>query len=536
MRKNLLLIAVLTSAASVGCISEGDTSSQVESSESALCTPTKLALTTAVSSGAPVQPAKNAIDGNTGTRWESAYSDPQWIYVDLGAVKTVTEVRIDWQHAAAKDYRIDVSNDAVNWSAAVVTKTGGIAVDHRIDDLTGFSVSARYVRMFGTARATQYGYSIWELTVYDGSACGGSGTAGAGGSAGAGTAGSGGTAGAGGSAGAGTAGAGTAGAGGTAGTGGIAGSSCVSGALALATAVSSAAPKQAAKNAIDGNTGTRWESAYSDPQWIYVDLGAVKTVTEVRIDWQHAAAKDYRIDVSNDAVNWSAAVVTKTGGIAVDHRIDDLTGFSVSARYVRMFGTARATVYGYSIWELTVSGYDPAACATNLLTAGWNHATVMSNFTPVGGYTFGAGKNAISFDYTGQTFATSTTDEPPRLAFTQSVTVPQAGSTWRLTLTISGINNQTTLPPQVLAAVGGVFASTYAPTVATVAGSTQLVRVGSLTSGTQLTADVSASLTAGQVVDVELDDVPTFTESADGTTGTGLQKFNVTDASLVRLN
>ena len=527
MRKNLLLIAVLTSAASVGCISEGDSSSQVESSESALCTPTKLALATAVSSGVPIQAAKNAIDGNTGTRWESAYSDPQWIYVDLGAVKTVTEVRIDWQHAAAKDYRIDVSNDAVTWSAAVVSKTGGIAVDHRIDDLTGFSVSARYVRMFGTARATQYGYSIWELTVYDGSACGGTGSGGAGGSAGAGTAGAG-------SAGAGTAGAG--GTGGSAGAGGSAGSSCVSGTLALTTAVSSAAPKQAAKNAIDGNTGTRWESAYSDPQWIYVDLGAVKTVTEVRIDWQHAAAKDYRIDVSNDAATWSAAVITKTGGIAVDHRIDDLTGFSVSARYVRMFGTARATVYGYSIWEITVSGYDPAACATNLLTAGWNHADVTSNFTPVAGYAFGAGKNAISFDYTGQTFATSTTDLPPRLEFTQSVTIPKAGSTWRLTLTISGINNQATLPPQFLAAVGGVFASTYAPTVATVAGSTQLVRVGSLTSGAQLTADVSVSLTAGQVVDVTLDDVPTFTESSDGTTGTGLQKFNVTDVSLARLN
>jgi hypothetical protein len=306
--------------------------------------------------------------------------------------------------------------------------------------------------------------------------------------------------------------------------------------LALTNAVSSAAPKQPAKNAIDGNTGTRWESAYSDPQWIYVDLGAVKTVTEVRIDWQHAAAKDYRIDVSNDAANWSAAVVTKTGGIAVDHRIDDLTGFSVSARYVRMFGTARATVYGYSIWEMTVSGYDPAACTANLLTAGWDHASVTSNFTPVAGYTFGAGKNAISFDYTGQTFATSTTDEPPRLEFTQAVTIPKAGSTWRLTLTISGINDQTNLPPQFLAAVGGVFASTYAPTVATVAGSTQLVRVGSLTSGAQLTADVSASLTAGQVVDVTIDDVPTFTESASGTTGTGLQKFNVTDVSLARLN
>ena len=29
-------------------------------------------------------PASNAVDGNTGTRWSSAFSDPQWLEVDLG--------------------------------------------------------------------------------------------------------------------------------------------------------------------------------------------------------------------------------------------------------------------------------------------------------------------------------------------------------------------------------------------------------------------------------------------------------------------
>jgi hypothetical protein len=27
---------------------------------------------------------RNAVDGSTSTRWSSASSDPQWIYVDLG--------------------------------------------------------------------------------------------------------------------------------------------------------------------------------------------------------------------------------------------------------------------------------------------------------------------------------------------------------------------------------------------------------------------------------------------------------------------
>jgi hypothetical protein len=33
--------------------------------------------------------ADKAVDGNTSTRWSSAYSDPQWIYVDLGSTQTM---------------------------------------------------------------------------------------------------------------------------------------------------------------------------------------------------------------------------------------------------------------------------------------------------------------------------------------------------------------------------------------------------------------------------------------------------------------
>jgi hypothetical protein len=524
VRTSLPLVAVLVSSAlAAGCV-EGVSAPDIESTEAALCTATKLTPTLAVSSPSPKQAAKNAIDGNTGTRWESAYSDPQWIYVDLGAVKTVTEVRIDWQHAAAKDYRIDVSNDAVTWSAPVVSKTGLPAVDHRIDDLTGFTVSARYVRVYGTARATVYGYSIWELTLFDGSSCG----TGSGGSGGSAAGGSGGSA------------AGGSPAGGSGGSpAGGSGGSCVAVSSNLVTpstpVVASPSPKQAAKNAVDGNTGTRWESAYSDPQWIYVDLGATKTITEVRIDWQHAGAKDYHVDVSDDAVTWSAPVVTKTGMPPVDHRIDDLTGLSASGRYVRIYGTARATVYGYSIWELQVMGYDASACAPNLLTAGWDQSNVTANFTPVAGFTFGANKNAISFDYTNQTFVL--TAQPPLLDFTQSVTVPQAGTSWRLTATVTGMNDQTNLPPHFIAAVGNILATSYLPATVTLGTSSgRAITVGSLATGTQLTADFDITLSAGQTVPVDFESVPILATTQDGSSGTGLQKFSVTDVSFVRRN
>ena len=32
-------------------------------------------------------PASAAVDGNTGTRWSSAFSDPQWLEVDLGSTR-----------------------------------------------------------------------------------------------------------------------------------------------------------------------------------------------------------------------------------------------------------------------------------------------------------------------------------------------------------------------------------------------------------------------------------------------------------------
>jgi hypothetical protein len=106
-------------------------------------------------------PASNAVDGNTGTRWSSAFSDPQWIYVDLGATHTISKVVLNWEAAYGKAYQIQTSNDATNWTTiySTTTGTGGVQT-------LNVSGSGRYVRMYGTQRATQYGYSLWEFQVY----------------------------------------------------------------------------------------------------------------------------------------------------------------------------------------------------------------------------------------------------------------------------------------------------------------------------------------------------------------------------------
>ncbi|MEU9029749.1 discoidin domain-containing protein [Streptomyces sp. NPDC048383] len=106
-------------------------------------------------------PAGAAVDGDNGTRWSSQFADPQWIQVDLGAPAQIGQVVLRWETAAAKAYRVELSNDGSTWSTAYSTSAGvGGTVTH---DITG---TARYVRVHGTERTTGYGYSLWEFQVY----------------------------------------------------------------------------------------------------------------------------------------------------------------------------------------------------------------------------------------------------------------------------------------------------------------------------------------------------------------------------------
>jgi hypothetical protein len=102
-----------------------------------------------------------AVDGNTTTRWSSAASDPQWLQIDLGATATITGVVLQWEAAYAKAFQIQVSPDAATWTSIYSTTTGPGGTQNLT--VTG---SGRYIRMYGTARANGYGYSLWEFGVY----------------------------------------------------------------------------------------------------------------------------------------------------------------------------------------------------------------------------------------------------------------------------------------------------------------------------------------------------------------------------------
>nr|WP_075017721.1 discoidin domain-containing protein [Actinacidiphila rubida] len=106
-------------------------------------------------------PASAAVDGNTGTRWSSAAADPQWLQVDLGASATISSVTLNWETAYGTAFKIQTSADGTTWTDVYSTTTGSGGVQ-----TLAVNGSGRYVRMYGTARATGYGYSLWEFQVY----------------------------------------------------------------------------------------------------------------------------------------------------------------------------------------------------------------------------------------------------------------------------------------------------------------------------------------------------------------------------------
>jgi Domain of unknown function (DUF1996)/F5/8 type C domain len=108
-----------------------------------------------------VYPAWSAVDGDPGTLWASAWSDPQWLKVNLLAVDTIHKVVLNWEAAYARAFKIQTSLNGRTWTTiySTTTGTGGVQT-------LRVSGRGRWVRMYGTARGTGYGYSLWEFQVY----------------------------------------------------------------------------------------------------------------------------------------------------------------------------------------------------------------------------------------------------------------------------------------------------------------------------------------------------------------------------------
>lgn len=110
--------------------------------------------------------AAQAIDNNSGSRWESAQEDPQTWTLDLGQARIFNTLEIVWEGAYGKTFTVSVSDDKETWTPVWTVEGQQLAGFPYTQTQTIDKTTARYIQFHGTERGTGYGYSFWEFRVY----------------------------------------------------------------------------------------------------------------------------------------------------------------------------------------------------------------------------------------------------------------------------------------------------------------------------------------------------------------------------------
>ena len=89
--------------------------------------------------------------------------------IDLGEPKKMSRVWLCWEGISnvcyAKEYRIQVSDNAAHWTDVYQTNAGG----GEIEDIRFAPVEKRYIRLLATKRndpKNTIGYTLFEFKVY----------------------------------------------------------------------------------------------------------------------------------------------------------------------------------------------------------------------------------------------------------------------------------------------------------------------------------------------------------------------------------
>lgn len=107
--------------------------------------------------------AWKAFDNDFETRWGSVqYSgDDQWLQVDFPSPQTINRVTLYWEAAYGAEYKLLANNGGIWMTLAHIT--GG---DGNIDAIDFNSVTTDKLRLVGVSRGTEYGYSLYEMKVF----------------------------------------------------------------------------------------------------------------------------------------------------------------------------------------------------------------------------------------------------------------------------------------------------------------------------------------------------------------------------------
>lgn len=115
------------------------------------------------------QKATLAIDGNTGTRWESKSADGddvKW-QMNLAEATTFNRIKIVWEGAYGKSFKINAGTTCDNLTTIASIEDQSLAgfPYTQIIELSE-SVTASHIQFEGIKRGTPYGYSFFEFEVY----------------------------------------------------------------------------------------------------------------------------------------------------------------------------------------------------------------------------------------------------------------------------------------------------------------------------------------------------------------------------------
>jgi F5/8 type C domain len=104
-----------------------------------------------------------ANDGDSSTRWSSNHVDDQWWQVDLGSVREINRVELNWEIAYASQYRIRTRmSPGESWSTAATVSISSPGLK-----IHSFPArDARFVRIQEDQRATRWGTSLWDAKVF----------------------------------------------------------------------------------------------------------------------------------------------------------------------------------------------------------------------------------------------------------------------------------------------------------------------------------------------------------------------------------
>ncbi|UPL14390.1 galactose-binding domain-containing protein [Microbacterium galbinum] len=275
-------------------------------------------------------------DGDPDTRWRGNNADSAWAQIDLGSSKPVSTVRLSWEAAFAKTYKIQLSDDGRSWRDAYTTPSGGS--DGGIDVITLDGQTARYVRMQTLTRALNYGPSLWEFEVFSDRL--------------------------------------------------VVEAPAVPAAnanLALGrpTTVDSVHQNNATitgPRATDGSKSTKWSSARAVAEhWLQVDLGSVRSVSRAVVAWEAGTSNDYRIEGSVDGATWRPLARVQTAQPTLTHTHDFAPA---EVRYARLAGLP-STQYGLNIWEFELYGGYTFECTGPVTAPRDSTAVVAATVSPV---------------------------------------------------------------------------------------------------------------------------------------------------------